>query len=143
MADENSRPVPAPSRPVPTPYQDTQAYWDAAKAQRLIIQRCTDCGEPQFYPRGVCKHCLGSKLEWFDASGRGKVHSFTICHRAPHPGFAGRLPFVLALVDLEDGVRMMTNIVDCDPDSVRIDMAVKVTFEQLSPDITLPQFAPA
>lgn len=131
------------NKPIPRPYQDTQAYWDAAKEKRLILQRCTDCGKPQFYPRGVCSHCLGSKLEWFDSSGRGKVHTFTVSYRAPHPGFADDLPFVLAIIELEDGVRMMSNIVGCDPNSVRIDMPVKVVFEAVTPEITLPKFTPA
>jgi uncharacterized OB-fold protein len=129
-------------KPIPRPYQDTQAYWDAAREGRLVLQRCQDCDRHQFYPRGVCSHCLSSRLDWVDASGRGKVHSFTVSHRAPHPGFAGRLPFVIALVDLEEGVRMMANIVDCDPAAVRIDQPVKVTFEAVTPDATLPQFTP-
>jgi uncharacterized OB-fold protein len=131
------------SKPVPLPYQDTQPYWDAAKEKRLILQRCLDCGKPQFYPRGVCSHCLGSQLEWIDSSGRGKVHTFTVSYRAPHPGFADDLPFVIAIIELEEGVRMMSNIVGCDPKTVRIDMPVKVVFEQLTPDIVLPKFAPA
>lgn len=132
-----------PRKPIPRPYQDTQAYWDAAKQKRLILQRCRDCQKFQFYPRGVCSHCLGSALDWVDSPGRGVVHTFTIAHRAPHPGFANQLPFVIGIIQLEEGVRMMTNIVGCDPNSVRIDMPVKVTFEEVSPDVTLPQFTPA
>lgn len=131
------------SKPIPLPYQDTQPYWDAAKENRLILQRCLDCGKLQFYPRGVCSHCLGSQLEWIDSSGRGKVHTFTVSYRAPHPGFADDLPFVLAIIELEEGVRMMSNIVACEHKDVRIDMPVKVVFEQLTPDIVLPKFAPA
>lgn len=130
-------------KPVPRPYQDTAAYWEAASKGRLIIQKCGDCGHFQFFPRGVCSHCLSSTLDWKEASGRGKVHTFTISHRAPHPGFANKLPFVLAMVELEEGVRMMTNIVDCDPNTVRIDMPVKVVFEKLTDEIALPQFTPA
>ena len=130
-------------KPIPRPYQDTQAYWDAAKEGRLVLQLCQDCHRHQFYPRGVCSHCLSSRLEWVEASGRGKVHSFTVSHRAPHPGFAGRLPFVIALVDLEEGPRMMANIVGCDPAAVRIDLSVKVSFEAVTPEATLPQFTPA
>lgn len=131
------------SKPVPRPYQDSQAYWDAAKQKRLILQRCLDCGKPQFYPRGVCSHCLSSQLEWIDSSGRGKVHTFTVSYRAPHPGFADDVPFVVAIIELEEGVRMMSNIVGCDPKAVRIDMPVKVVFEQLTADIVLPKFSPA
>jgi len=130
-------------KPLPRPYQDTQAYWDGAKEGRLLLQQCRDCGKHQFYPRGVCSHCLSSNLDWVEASGRGRVYTFTVCHRAPHPGFGAEVPFVIAVIDLAEGVRMMSNIVDCDPKSVRVDMPVKVTFRAESPEITLPQFVPA
>jgi uncharacterized protein len=129
-------------KPIPRPYQDTQAYWDAAKENRLVIQQCRDCGKLQFYPRGVCSHCLSSGLDWIEASGRGTVYSFTIAHRAPHPGFGNETPFVIAIVELAEGVRMMTNIVGCDPKTMRIDMPVKVVFDA-SGDVTLPKFTPA
>jgi uncharacterized protein len=130
-------------KPIPRPYQDSEPYWEAAKEKRLVLQQCRDCGKHQFYPRGVCSHCLGSALDWVESRGRGKVHTFTVCHRAPHPGFAGQLPFVIAVIELEEGVRMMTNIVGCDPKTIRIDMPVNVTFEEATPEITLPQFTPA
>jgi uncharacterized protein len=130
-------------KPLPRPYQDTEAYWDAAKEKRLVLQQCKDCGKHQFYPRGVCSHCLSSALDWVESRGRGKVHTFTVCHRAPHPGFAAELPLVIAVIELDEGVRMMSNIVGCDPTSVRIDMAVKVVFAEESPEITLPKFEPA
>lgn len=129
--------------PLPRPYQDTEAYWAAAREHRFVIQRCKTCGEHQFYPRGVCSHCLSSDLEWMDASGRGTVYSYSVNYRAPHPGFADDLPFVLAIVELEEGPRMMTNIVDCDPESVTIGMAVTVTFDDVTDEVTLPKFRPA
>jgi len=130
-------------KPIPRPYQDTQVYWDAAKEGRLVLQQCQDCGKPQFYPRGVCSHCLSSDLDWIEASGRGTVHSFTVAHRAPHPGFGGDVPFVIAIIELDEGVRMMSNILDCDPNAVRIDMPVKVVFRAETPEITIPKFVPA
>jgi len=129
--------------PLPRPYQDTEAYWSAAKEHRFVIQKCRDCGEHQFYPRGVCSHCLSSALDWVEASGSGTVYSFSVNYRAPHPGFAGKTPFVLAIVELAEGPRMMTNIVDCDPESVRIGMPVVVTFDDVTEEITLPKFRPA
>jgi len=129
--------------PLPRPYQDTAPYWEAAKARRFVLQRCKDCGQHQFYPRGVCSHCLSSALEWVDASGKATVYSFTVNHRAPHPGFQGKTPFVLAIVDLAEGPRMMTNIVDCDPESVTIGMAVEVCFDDVTDEVTLPKFRPA
>lgn len=130
-------------RPLPRPYQDTAEYWAAAKDHRFVLQKCRSCGAHQFYPRGVCSHCMSSDLDWVAPSGKGTVHSFTVNHRAPHPGFKGKTPFVLALVDLAEGPRMMTNIVDCDPESVVIGMAVEVCFEDVNDDVTLPMFRPA
>ncbi len=132
-----------PQKPVPRPYQDSKPYWDAAKENRLLLQRCRDCNRFQFFPRGVCSHCLGSALDWAESSGRGVVHTFTIANRAPHPGFADNLPCVIAIIELQEGVRMMSNIVNCKPETVRIDMPVKVVFEAAGPDIVLPMFAPA
>ena len=129
--------------PLPRPYQDTAEYWAAAREHRFVIQRCNSCGEHQFYPRGVCSHCLSSELEWREASGNGTVYSYSVNHRAPHPGFADDLPFVLGIVELEEGPRMMTNIVVSDPDSVTIGMAVTVTFDDVTDQVTLPKFTPA
>ena len=129
--------------PLPRPYQDTAEYWAAAREHRFVIQRCNFCGKHQFYPRGVCSHCLSSELEWCEASGNGTVYSYSVNHRAPHPGFADDLPFVLAIVELEEGPRMMTNIVVSDPDSVTFGMAVRVTFDDVTDQVTLPKFTPA
>ena len=129
--------------PLPRPYQDTAEYWAAAREHRIVIQRCNSCGEHQFYPRGGCSHCLSSELEWREASGNGTIYSYSVNHRAPHPGFADDLPFVLAIVELEEGPRMMTNIVVSDPDSVTIGMAVTVTFDDVTDQVPLPKFTPA
>jgi len=128
--------------PLPRPYQDTAAYWEAAKAHRFIIQKCRDCGAHQHYPRGVCSHCLSSALDWVDASGDATVYSFSVNYRAPHPGFKDQTPFVLAIVELAEGPRMMTNIVDCDPETVTIGMPVTVAFDDVTEDVTLPKFRP-
>ena len=131
--------------PLPRPYQDTAAYWEAAKDHRFIIQKCKECGEFQFYPRGVCSHCLSSDLDWQEASGKAEIYSFSINYRAPHPGFADATPFVLALVTLEEGPRMMTNITECEqtPEALELDMALEVVFEDISDEISLPKFRPA
>jgi uncharacterized OB-fold protein len=91
----------------------------------------------------VCNTCLSSHLLWQPAAGTGTVYSFTVNHRAPHPGFADRLPFVTAIVELAEGVRMMSNIVQCDPEHVTIGMPVTVVFEPVTAEITLPMFRPA
>lgn len=130
-------------KPIPKPYQDSAPYWEAAKHNQLLIQKCLECGLYQFYPRGVCHHCLSSSLSWFQAAGHGTVYSFTVNYRAPHPGFADDLPFITAIVELKEGVRMMTNIVQCEPDQVSIGMPVRVMFDKVTEDVTLPKFRPA
>ncbi|HWP43730.1 MAG TPA: Zn-ribbon domain-containing OB-fold protein [Blastocatellia bacterium] len=126
--------------PLPKPDNDSAEYWDAARRHKLVLQQCIECQRFRFYPRSVCPHCLSDRFEWRPASGRGKVYSFTVIHRAPAQAFRDRVPYVLALVELEEGVRMMTNIVECDPDTVRIGESVEVTFDDVTDEVTLPKF---
>lgn len=128
-------------RPVAEPDSITQPWWDAAAQERLVIQHCRACDENQHYPRPVCKTCGATDLDFLESSGRGTVHSFTIVNRAPHPAFT--TPYVVALVDLDEGVRLMTNIVGCDPDDVSCDMRVRVSWEPLDDGRKLPVFTKA
>lgn len=129
-------------RPLPKPDHDSEQYWAAARRHELVLQQCEACAKFRFYPRSVCPNCLSDRFQWKHASGRGSVYSFTIIHRPPLPAFRNRVPYVLALIELEEGVRMMTNIVECHPADVYIGMPVKVTFEDVTEEITLPQFKP-
>ena len=126
--------------PVPTP--ETQHYWDGAKAGELRLQRCTDCGHIYFPPRPFCPTCGSRAVEVITASGRGRLFSYVINH-LPSPGFTP--PFAIAVVELEEGPRLMSNIVGCPqtPEALQIDMPLEVTFERLTDEITLPQFKPA
>ena len=126
--------------PVPTP--ETQHYWDGAKAGELRLQRCTDCGHIYFPPRPFCPTCGSRAVERCTASGRGRLFSYVINH-LPSPGFTP--PFAIAVVELEEGPRLMSNIVGCPqtPEALQIDMPLEVTFERLTDEITLPQFKPA
>lgn len=126
--------------PLPKPDKDSQAYWDAARRHELVLQRCSECNRFRFYPRLICPYCLSDQFQWRRASGRGAIYSFTVIHRPPFPAFRDRVPYVLALIDLEEGVRMMSNVVSCDPRAVEIGMAVEVTFEDITEEITLPKF---
>jgi uncharacterized OB-fold protein len=108
-----------------------------------MIQRCSNCRSHIFYPRYNCPQCGSRGLEWVQASGRGKVYTYTVARRPTHPAFADRVPYVIAIVELEEGPRLTTNIVDCDPNAVRIDMPVEVTFEDVNEEISLPVFRPA
>lgn len=125
---------------MPKPDKDSAVYWDAARSHKLVLQQCLECQRFRFYPRSVCPHCLSDTFEWREASGRGHIYSFTVIHRAPTPAFRDRVPYVLALIELQEGVRMMTNIVGCDPDAVRIGESVEVVFDDVTDEVTLPKF---
>lgn len=128
-------------RPYPVPDRDTAPFWEAASQGRLVLPRCQACRRFHFYPRAICPHCGSERLEWAPASGRGAVHSFTVVHRPP-PGFEDLAPYAVALVDLEEGVRMMTQITGCEPGAVRIGMAVEVAFRDGPREMQLPFFTP-
>ncbi len=129
-------------KPVPTPDHATGPFWEAAKQGRLLIQRCPNCGAHQFYPQSSCRRCLSDDLEWLDAKGKGTIYSYTIIHRAPRRTFEPDVPYTVALVDLDEGCRMMSNIVDVSPEEVRVGMQVEVVFEAITPEISLPKFRP-
>jgi uncharacterized protein len=129
-----------PHLPVPFPNPDSQPYWEAARNEDLVIRKCKDCGQLHFMPRHLCPHCWSTELEWVKASGRATVHSFTVIRRAPIPSYADRVPYVVALVDLEEGPRMLTNIVGDDALNTQVGSAVEVRFEDRA-DLKLPQFA--
>jgi uncharacterized protein len=125
----------------PVPDADTKPYWDGIADGELRLQRCEACGAAVFYPRAVCPHCFGGPLRWFTAAGTGRVYSYTVPHRA-FGEFADQTPFTVALVDLDEGVRMMTRIVGISPTDVEIGMRVQMTVEQIA-DADLPCFRPA
>jgi uncharacterized OB-fold protein len=127
-------------KPCPVPTRETRPFWTACAEGRLAYQRCGRCGKAMFPPGDVCRTCHARLLEWQAASGFGTVHSFTIVHRAPTKAFADDVPYVLALIDLEEGFRMMANVVRCDPGAVCIGAPVRVVFEQRGESRQLPQF---
>jgi hypothetical protein len=128
-------------RALPTPTPETQHFWDGTRRGELCLQRCTDCSASYFPPRPFCPTCGSRAVEIFQASGRGRLFSYVIHHR-PARGFEA--PYSIAVVELEEGPRMMTNIVDCPqtPEALVLDMPVEVKFEQVSEDVTLPFFRP-
>jgi uncharacterized OB-fold protein len=131
MADYN--------RPLPVPDGDTKPYWDAAKEHRLLIQRCQDCEQAIFYPRSLCPHCMSDRIDWIEATGKGRVYSYTVVHQSP-PAFADSVPYVVALIDLDEGVRLMSNVVGSPPAAVKIGARVEVEFDDVTPEISLPKF---
>ena len=131
-----------PARFEPPATEVTQPFWDATRDQRLLLQWCPTCDSPIFYPREACPGCLSLDLDWRPASGRGVVYALSIQHKPAFPGLAGRVPYAVALIDLDEGVRLMSNVVGCDVDDVVIGMPVEVTWEALSDGRNLPQFRP-
>jgi len=124
---------------------ETQPYWDATAEGKLLIKHCNACGRDFFYPRSHCPRCWSSDTRWKEASGRGTVYTFTIVRQNDLPPFKERLPYVVAIVELEEGVRLTTNIEGCAPEDVRCDMAVNVTFREEQRDngsVFLPVFQP-
>ena len=120
----------------PEPTAGTEAYWEGARNGKLLLRHCTSCDRVHHYPRGLCPHCFSDKLDWKQASGKGKIYTFSVMRRAPEP-------YVIAYVTLDEGVSMMTNIVDCDFDKVRIDQPVKVVFKASENGQPVPVFSPA
>lgn len=129
-------------RPLPKPTPETRHFWESAKAGRLMLQSCLTCAKAYFPPRPFCPRCGSREVTAFAASGRATLYSYIISH-LPAPGYEP--PFIVAVVALEEGPRMMANIVDCpaDPDALVIDMPLEVSFEKRSEEITVPQFRPA
>jgi uncharacterized OB-fold protein len=130
-------------KPLPQVDEESRGYWEACKRHELYLQRCGECGALRFYPRALCPSCLSETTEWVRSEGKGTVYTFTVTHQNQAPGFRDALPYVLAYVELEEGVRMLTNIVGCAPDEVRIGMRVEVVFEDVSEEMALPKFGPS
>jgi uncharacterized protein len=129
-----------PGKLIPVPTAETQAFWDGCKQGQLRLQRCAACGQYQFPPQAFCRHCASGDVRWVAVSGRGKVLSYTVVHWSPNPAYAAHAPYSLALIELDEGPRMLTNIVGCPPGEVSIGMVVSVIFEQCGSDIMLPTF---
>ena len=128
-----------PTRPLPLPDQDTSVFWDGTRDGKLLIQRCTACGRTQFYPRYFCTLCAAD-IEWIEASGLGTIYTFSIVRQNGTPPFDSLVPYVLAMVDLDEGVRMMGNVVDVDVDDVAIGQRVRVDFIRETEEIWLPMW---
>ena len=128
------------AKPLPKPTPTSQPFWDAARRHQLSLQRCAACKKFIYYPRERCPHCFSDKLGWESVSGRGKVYSYTVVRRASSRAFGE--PYVLAIVELDEGPRMTTNIVAA-PESVKVGMPVAVHFDDVTPDRTLVKFKPA
>lgn len=134
-------PAELPVRPQPTPTTDSRPYWDGLRAHRLRLQACAACGKVRHYPRPLCDACYSLDSDWRDARGDGSVHSWTVAHHPFHPAFKSVVPYVVVTVDLPEGVRMAAPFRG-DPALLRLDLPVRLLFEDISETLTLPAFAP-
>ncbi len=132
-------------RPLPVSQPEYDFYWEKAKAHELWIMHCDDCNKAYFYPRPICPLCFSRNTRWMQSSGKGSLLAFAIVHRAPTPAFADMVPFVTAIVELEDGARFPTNLVQVEPDQskIKVGMPVEVVFDDVTENVTLPKFKPA
>jgi uncharacterized protein len=130
----------SPQRPLPIPTAETARYWQAALAGRLEIQYCRACARHQFYPRRFCTRCLSDGIEWVQARGSGRVYTYTVCHIAGHPALTAQVPYVIGMIELDEGVRMLAGIVDADMDRLAVGAPVQVCFQRIGDDLVLPMF---
>lgn len=131
------RPIPRPEDPL------AAAYFEHCSAGKLCFQRCTACDTWRHVPRIQCAKCSSTDWEWAESSGRGKLFSWTVCHQAMHPAFADEVPYAVAVVELEEGVRMVTGLRDVEFETLALDQPLRVVFEKVNDDVSLPYFTPA
>jgi uncharacterized OB-fold protein len=131
-----------PRRKLPQPTPESQPFWDACRRHELVVQRCDSCGRHWFPPSNRCQHCWSPEFTWQPVSGRGRLYSFTVFRRAYAAELADQLPYVVGVVELDEGPRVITNVVGCEPADVRVDMPVEVVFDDITDEVTLHAFRP-
>jgi uncharacterized OB-fold protein len=131
------------AKPVPVPDVETRPFWEACQSGKLMLQRCGDCGHIRFPPTRFCSKCRSIKCEWIESKGHGRVFSWIVVrHPVPRDVYAQDVPYVVALIELDEGVRIPSNIIDCKPEDVSAGMPVSVVFRAVTPEVTLPLFQP-
>jgi uncharacterized OB-fold protein len=126
--------------PLPAPSIETQRFWDAVQERRLVMPACDRCGKVTFPPTVACPACSGAAFTWKEMSGRGKVFSFVVYHRVYHPAFADKVPYVVAVVELEEGPRIISNVVGMPVEDVQCEMPVTVVYEEVRDGYLIPKF---
>ena len=132
-----------PPKPIPVPDEVSAPFYDGARDGKLMLQHCTACGRFSFPVRERCPHCFAAALEWRAASGRGTLYTFAIMHQVMNPGFAADVPYNVSQIDLEEGVRMVSNIVGVPNDALRIGMKLEAFFDDVGEGVRVPKFRPA
>jgi uncharacterized OB-fold protein len=128
--------------PVPRPSKETQPFWEAARERRLVMPRCDECGRYTFPPSLACPYCGRGELRWVEVSGRGRVFSYVVFHRVYHPAFRDRVPYVVAVIALDEGPRLLSNVVGVPAERVECEMRVRAVFDDVRDGMVIPQFTP-
>ena len=138
MAEQYTKPIPAPD-------EESEPFFRGARENKLLLMRCDDCGRHRMPSRDRCDQCWSTRTSWVEASGRGTVYTFGIMHQVYHPGFKDAVPYNVTVVELAEGPRMLSNLIDVEPDpkKIKCDMPVEVVFQKLTDEVTLPLFKPA
>lgn len=128
------------SKPLPSLEESNKPFWDATRAGKLALQHCADCGKARYPINHVCPHCLGERFEWKAVSGRGTVYSSIVFHQVYNQAFADDVPYNVSLIQLEEGPRMISNVVGLAPGEVKVGDHVQVVFDPVTPEISIPRF---
>lgn len=130
------------TKPLPVPSPESRPFWEALRHRELRLQQCRACGQWWFPPGNLCPNCLSEAWDWALASGQGSLISFVVMHRAYHPGFSDELPYNVAVVELAEGPRMVSNVIGCANEDLAIGMPLEVIFDAVTDEVTLPKFRP-
>ena len=130
------------AKAIPIPGPESLPFWEGAKNHQLMLQKCFDCAHHWFPPSTVCTGCGSRNIEWAASSGKGKVFSFVVFHKLYHKGWDGEIPYAVAIVELEEGARMLSNVIGIPVEEVKCDLSVEVVFEDATSELTLPKFKP-
>ena len=128
------------TKPLPIINEDNAPYWQYARRHELRMQQCAGCGHIRFPVSVLCPHCLSMEFQWTRLSGRGTLYSYVVYHHAYHPSYAADLPYIVAIIQLAEGPRMESNLVECNAADLRLDMPVEVIFDDVTEEVTLPKF---
>lgn len=129
-------------KPIPTITPEMRPFYEAAKRHELVVQKCRGCGTHRFPARDLCSNCLSRESAWVKSSGKGEIFSFNVMHQVYHPGFAAEVPYAVVVVKLAEGAKITSNVVGVKVHDIKIGMPVRVVFEDITGDVTLPKFTP-
>ena len=129
-------------KPLPQPNADDRNFWEGCRKHELRFQKCTNCGFVRWPASILCPECHSASTQWILASGKGKIYTFAVHHRAYHPGFQNEVPYVTAVIELEEGPHFLSNIIGCKTSDVRCEMSVAVVWEDINEEFSLPKFIP-